>query len=154
MSCDIRLLQKAVISFTLLAVLILPSVSASVEQIQLFANTVLSNHGVFTLNWQAQTDSAFEVQQSANNGQTFTTIYTGKDRATVITGLHDGEYLYRASIRQLKSISLWSESIAVNVVQHLLPTAFTFFAVGAFVFVATLRLIICGSVRTSRKEEN
>lgn len=84
-------------------------------------------------------------ERSPASGRT-RTIYTGPDRATLISGQADGSRVYRAGALGADGrVTAWSEPVTVKVAHHPLGRALGFFALGAVVFVATLLLIIRGA---------
>ncbi|MET0074116.1 MAG: fibronectin type III domain-containing protein [Candidatus Thiodiazotropha lotti] len=110
---------------------------------------VQSTDGKATLSWDIPQGARVEVESSLDNSfVNVTPLYQGSDRSTVLTGLSDGSYHFRARIvHQDGAISPWSEPASLLVEHHTLAKAVGFFAVGALVFVATLWLIILGARR-------
>lgn len=109
----------------------------------------LSTDGKATLSWKLPEGASVEVESSLDNrfGNTVS-LYQGSDRSTVLTGLSDGSYHFRARIvHQNGAISPWGEPVNLLVEHHSLTKAMSFFAIGAVVFVATLLLIILGARR-------
>jgi hypothetical protein len=126
--------------------------SSAVEQFQIQSTTSNSNDGSFNLSWKLPEDSRIELQQYQQNENDYQTFYTGKDSATVITGLPDGDYNYRARLINTDGgLGDWTESISVTVKHHSLTRAFSFFLVGAVVFAGTLLLILFGSKTGKRR---
>lgn len=92
----------------------------------------------------------FEIEESADPSFARAKIaYRGHDRASVVSGRGDGTYYYRARLIDgdgAKRASPWSDVVAVTVDHHPLSRALAFFAAGALVFLATLALIVGGSL--------
>ena len=118
----------------------------------LFATPVLesdsemSTAGYYRLNWQSNTAGDFVLEESTN--QTFSnikTLYQGPDTATLISGRPNGIYFYRVRNSLENVESGWSNVKRVEVSHHSLDRAFTFFALGAIVFIATLGVVILGN---------
>ena len=85
----------------------------------------------------------YELQQANNKAFTDSkTIYAGPDKATVISGLPDQLYFYRVRV---KDSDEWSLPIQVEVKHHSLVHAFSFFALGASMFVIMLVVLIKGA---------
>ena len=149
---DLVTLDKFYSQLLLCFLLILPSMSSAVEQFQIQSTTSNSNDGSFNLSWKLPGDSRIELQQYQQNENDYQTFYTGKDSATVITGLPDGDYNYRARLINTDGgLGDWTESISVTVKHHSLTRAFSFFLVGAVVFAGTLLLILFGSKTGKRR---
>lgn len=114
--------------------------------VELSADTRVATAGYFQLSWNA--DSAVVVEEARNaDFAGARVIYEGADNARVMSGKPDGDWYYRA--RAAAPGSEFGEALEVTVRHHSLERAFGFFALGAFVFLATLALIVTGS-RTER----
>lgn len=143
-------LYKAILLSFLLTFLapLSPLAAWSAQSLELESSTLHSTNGGFNLTWELpdniqSENNRIELQQSRNNHSDFKTIYTGTDSATVITGLSDGEYLYRARLLSGKNqMTAWSDPVSIQVEHHSLSKAFAFFIVGAMVFVGTVLLIL------------
>jgi hypothetical protein len=110
-------------------------------------DTPLATAGYYRLSWTADTPQVTIEETTPDSGAT-TTLYTGPDRATLISGQANGTRIYRAGeIAANGRISAWSEPVTVTVAHHPLSRALGFFAVGALVFLATLALIVQGARR-------
>lgn len=110
---------------------------------ELEANTDEATAGYFQLRWSA--DEAVEVQESQS--QDFReprTLYSGSDRARVLSGKPDGDWYYRA---RPASGGDWSKVVKVTVRHHPLNRAIGYFLLGAVVFLATVVLIAAGARR-------
>ena len=110
------------------------------------------------LSWQLPDSASVELQQQAVSLESYQTIYTGSDTASVITGLADGDYSYRIrTVTTEGEYSNWTTPVSVSVRHHPLPRAFGFFAVGAIVFISTIVLIVLGTrgrLGTDQKQES
>lgn len=134
--------------------LLLPLIASAYGQVEIKSSTTISNDGSFTLSWEIPRDSRIELQQAAQQTNTFKTIFTGADSATVITGLPDGDYLYRARLTDAQgNLSDWSPISTIVVQHHSISRALSFFMVGAMVFAGTLLLILLGG-KASRQGGN
>lgn len=133
----------------LLCLLILsaPGQSASPQLPVLKASTSDSRDGVVQLSWALSDDLQIELQQTDADGS-YQTIYRGSDSASVITGLSDGRYEFRARFYQPDiqphSKGEWSSPLSVTVTHHPLSRAWGFFSLGAVVFLATAILVFHG----------
>lgn len=107
--------------------------------------------GYFHLTWQTNPEpvdqeSEFIVQQSRTpDFEQARNLYSGTEKASLISGLADGVYYYR--VRQ-QNDSGWSEPVRVQVRHHPLSTALQFFSVGLLVFALTLFTILHGIRKT------
>ncbi len=127
----------------LLSTLLVRGVYAFVPSPQISAPQLVTA-GYFQLNWTSSVSGApeFQVQESLGPSLLpWRTIYTGTDRARVMSGKPNGTFYYR--IRLLgENVSGWSAPIAVSSRHHPLSRAISFFLVGAMVFLLTLTLIL------------
>lgn len=107
-------------------------------------DTSLTTAGYYQLRWTAATTNVdVEVDDPASGSTTI--IYSGPDRARVISGQSDGTRQYRVREVDDSGASAWSPALSVTVAHHSLGRAFSFFAVGALVFLATLVLVVRGA---------
>jgi hypothetical protein len=112
-------------------------------------DTAVATAGYYVLRWSAATTDV-EVAEFANPGAGDPSIiYTGPDRATLISGQPDGTRIYRVREIGAGEPSAWSEPVSVTVAHHPLSRALTFFGIGAVVFLATLALIVRGARRSA-----
>ena len=112
-------------------------------------DTAVATAGYYVLRWSAATTDV-EVAEFANPGAGDPSIiYTGPDRATLISGQPDGTSIYRVREIGAGEPSAWSEPVSVTVAHHPLSRALTFFGIGAVVFLATLALIVRGARRSA-----
>lgn len=123
-----------------------PRLQASVDE---------ATAGFYRLSWTSPDDTPeFELQESPAAGfEHATTMYRGLDQASVLTGREDGRYYYRVRARLANgTVTPWSDPVRVTVKHHSLGRALRFFATGAVVFLATLGLIVGGTLRARRSE--
>jgi len=141
-------LKKITRRFLLLSCLFIETgIVLAQEPFSLSASPLLSNDGKTVLTWSAPENARVNIQQSADSNFTDPSIlYQGRDSATVITGLMDGDYHYRGRIETADgSVSPWSSPTSITVKHHSLVRAFSFFMTGLLVFLATLLLIVLGA---------
>jgi len=114
---------------------------------KLNSDTKLSTAGYFQLSWQDDTGQSFQLQQAPHpTFEDAVTLYDGSDRATVISGLPNGDYFYRVR----SDDGLWSDTLKVSVKHHSLAKALGFFGLGAVMFIVMVVLLING---IRRKED-
>jgi hypothetical protein len=106
--------------------------------VELEVSPQLSTSGTFDLSWQGTPGETFRLLQ-LNENKTPKLIYEGTDTARVMTGLPNGDYTY-----QVEGSSGSSEAQRVTVAHHSLSRAFSFFAIGLVVFIATVILVVRG----------
>lgn len=141
----------------LLIVLCLPSaaVCAAPRAPVLHSNTALANAGYYQLKWHLPggQEEVFELQEAAHQGFAEPReIYRGKDLASVISGQPDGRFYYR--VRAISDSGVpgpWSPTVSVRVDYLPIGRAFTFFGLGALVFVATLFVVLDGTRRAAKQ---
>jgi len=144
---------------TFLAVAVRPSAAQDILTAPPVLNggteTQRATAGFYTLSWNHPTSSDlgfhYEVQEAARAGfGSPRTVYSGSALATFMSGRQDGTLYYRARARPAVSDpryrwSPWSTVLAVTTAHHSRARAFAFLAVGAFVFLATVALIVVGN---------
>jgi hypothetical protein len=111
----------------------------------LSSSTQLSHDGVVTLSWNINGEAEIALQQAQNKPEEYTTLYMGKDTASVISGLSDGDYFFRIGLKQPDGSFSYHPPLKVQVEHHPLATAWMIFAIGALVFLSTVILIFRGS---------
>ena len=123
----------------LLFLLIIPPSFA----LQLSSNTNTATAGFYQLTWTSNQKN-IQLQESATaDFLSPRTIYTGPDRARVVSGKPDGDYYYRLMLTSTGK-PVFSNAIKVTVHHHPLKSAILFFIAGLIVFIATVTLIIKG----------
>jgi hypothetical protein len=81
-------------------------------------------------------------------------LYEGADRATVISGRGDGTFHYRVQAMLADGArSPWSEASTVRVEHHPFNQAVFLFLLGAVVFIATIGLIVAGTLKEWREAD-
>ena len=104
----------------------------------------IATAGFFHLNWETEANS-FELQEAASpDFRNTTTLYSGPDRATVISGKPDGTWHYRVRARANNKPGPWSDPLTVTVAHHNPGRALMFLALGFIVFVAIVLTILRG----------
>ncbi|WP_455219461.1 hypothetical protein [Kaarinaea lacus] len=129
-------------AFTLLLVTAPPLFAAP----ELQTDSELATAGYYRLSWQNNIAADFVLEEATD--PTFsqvTILYQGPDTATLISGRSDGTYYYRIRNMQDDIETEWSNVTRVEVSHHPLSRAFMFFGLGAFVFIATLVIVLLGS---------
>jgi hypothetical protein len=125
-----------------------PSLSASPAPDRgapgLSVDNAVATAGFYSLGWGGT--AQVELQEAA--GPDFdqpVTVYTGPDRATVISGKPNGTWFYRIRSLDDQRTGPWSEPLTVTVAHHSLTRAFLFLGLGVIVFIATVLMIVRGS---------
>lgn len=147
--------RPAILVFFLILSLAPMCLSAEPVLPVLTTDTRLATAGYYQLSWQpgmrgaSHKNPQFELQQSNSaNFHIAKLIYRGPDRASVISGLTDGDYYYRVRlIHADQSTSSWSRPVIVKVQHHPLKKALGYFITGALVFFITLMFIVVKSRR-------
>lgn len=123
---------------------------------ELGTGTTEATAGYYRLTWSGDSarEPVYTVQEAPSaEFHSTRTVYRGRNGATVLSGLPDGERYYRVRARYGDGeVTPWSEPVRVRVDHHPLSRAWTFFGVGAVVFLSTLGLIVAGGVRERREE--
>lgn len=115
----------------------------------------VASEGYFTLYWSVDDEVTAEIAMQprfelieADDAafDSARTIYRGADLASTISGKPNGTLYYRVRLTNDDATvaSPWSNVHSVMVRHHSLGRAFSFLAIGAIVFVATLSLILAG----------
>ncbi len=123
------------------------SAQSTSEPVALKSDTDVATAGYFQLSWNADEPIRLVESRSADFANP-STIYTGSDSGRTVSGRRDGELYYR--LESAGSGELLGGPLRVTVAHHPLSRALSFFGVGAFVFVATLALIVFGSLRSDQ----
>ena len=123
----------------------LPARSSALPRLE--SDTGVASAGYYQLQWTIDTPEV-AIEETSGNAPTTSIIYKGPDRATLRSGLADGQRSYRAGeLDKNGSVIAWSEPVEVTTAHHPLNRALAFFAIGAVVFIATLLLIVGGARR-------
>ncbi len=129
--------------------------AASADVPTLHTDTTVATAGYYRLTWDwPQSDNRrFELQEAQNADFTAPrTLYQGPDRASLLSGRTDGQYYYRVRLNpENGQPGPWSDSVQIAVEHHSLGRAWTFFGVGAGVFLATLGLVVGGNLKSNHK---
>jgi hypothetical protein len=125
--------------------------------VELHSDTRVATAGYYQLTWDADTDikaPIFQIEEANNPDFTDATVlYQGPDEATVVTGRSNGHYYYRARVVGAPGeAGQWSTTADVIVKHHSLTRAFSFFTVGAIVFIAIFVAVMAGNRRHRGKE--
>jgi hypothetical protein len=132
----------------LILCLALYAAGASAQQPALEIAPAESSDGTARLSWQVKNDHAVVIEQSRKaDFSDAKRLYRGTDSASVITGLGNGEYFFRAQFADARDGSGWSNPVRLVVEHHPLSRAFLFFFLGVVVFLATVVLIVAGGRR-------
>ena len=119
--------------FLLLALAEIPLSAATLEPAELE-----SNEGYYQLSWEA--DEAIRlIEAESSDFSDGRAIYSGLDSGHVVSGKPDGVWYYR--LEAADGGNILSDPAVITVRHHSLGRAFSFFALGAVVFLATLGLI-------------
>lgn len=94
--------------------------------------------GYATLAWPSARGDFFTLQQKVEGD--WITLYEGGDRATTLSGLPDGTY----QVRLISDGEAASAPLAITVSHHSQARAWTFFALGAVMFLLLLVLLVVG----------
>jgi len=101
--------------------------------------------GFYRLSWVTEAEQA-ELQEATDPAfHDPVTLYTGPDRASVLSGKPDGTRYYRVRGITNATPGRWSEPVRVTVEHHDLRRAFLFLALGFSVFVAILVTVVRGA---------
>lgn len=124
--------------------------------VRLESDSEIATAGYFRLQWEVS-DTPTRLVESLNPSfEKRNLIYEGPDTARLISGKSNGQYFYRlerAGTDDMAGIPavVVSNTLQVTVKHHSLVRAFTFFAIGAAVFAATLVLVLLGGRREYRQ---
>lgn len=119
-------------------------VYAATNAPELSVNNSVATAGFYRLSWKTD---VHQVELQADTSEQFThpsTIYTGSDTASVISGKPNGTWFYRVRNLGNQGPGPWSKPVQVTVAHHSLVRAFSFLGVGILVFLATVIMILRG----------
>ncbi|MGD8324275.1 MAG: hypothetical protein PVF50_07905 [Gammaproteobacteria bacterium] len=115
----------------------------SVDEVRLRSDTDVATAGYFQLNWDAE--QAVRLYESTTaDFEAARVVYEGNDSGHTVSGRADGELFFR--LESAATGETLGRILRVEVAHHPLARALTFFAIGAIVFLATLLLVVKGSV--------
>jgi hypothetical protein len=128
-----------------LCLLVAPAAFAGNPSLELSPTT--STDGVAQLTWESPGDAEVTLQSSMNRDFARPKIlYVGRDGATTLTGLSDGDYFYRVGIDSGKADGTqWSDVVHLEVRHHPMSRAWLFFSVGVLVFAGVLIMVVAGA---------
>ena len=115
------------------------------------ADTDVARAGYYQLQWEAGETPTRLVESPDPEFENKRVVYAGADTARLISGKSDGHYYYRLESGAGTQDDVVSNTLQVTVQHHSLSRAFTFFAIGAGVFLATLILVLIGGRSERRK---
>jgi hypothetical protein len=141
-------LQKAMLPvWALLGLLIAGTGYAGAQAPHLSVDNAIASAGFFRLSWESNAKRVELQVASSPDFQDPATVYTGPDRATVISGKPDGTLYYRIRALSNPEAGPWSEPVKVEVQHHSLARALMFLSLGILVFSITAIVIVRGSVK-------
>lgn len=127
------------------------SLPVSAAPPELESDSAMATAGYFQLTWKQPGDVSNETEYILEEASEpefsgAKILYRGRDTARHVSGRSDGTYYFRVrNTLDTDSTESWSNVTKVEVSHHPLSKAFTFFALGAVVFVATLVVVITGN---------
>lgn len=105
-------------------------------------DTKLATAGFYRLTWTT-TARQVELQEATDAGFHHpVTVYSGPDRASLLSGKPDGTWFYRVRAEDGKRPSPWSRAVRVTVAHHSLTRALLFLALGVLVFLSIVLMIL------------
>lgn len=108
----------------------------------LASDTEIATAGNFTLSWNIASSANYQLQQANNPAfSNAKLLYQGRDNASVMSGLTNGDYYYR--VRAVGDP--WSDTVEVKVRHHSLSDAMLFFSLGAIMFAILIIVLYQGS---------
>lgn len=129
-----RILLAAFLATGMAVTVPVPAITATLEPAE-----YESNEGYFQLRWDAG-EPVRLVEATSRDFVETRILYTGRDSAHVVSGKPDGTWYYR--LETADGARVLSEPAVITVRHHSLIRAFSFFTIGAVVFLATLGLIL------------
>lgn len=132
------------------------SFSVANTALTLQADSDVASAGYYQLQWEAGEAPTRLVESPGPEFENRRVVYEGPDAARLISGKSDGQYYYRLERADPEGasdneIDVVSNVLQVTVRHHSLSRAFTFFTIGAGVFLATLILVLVGG-RSERRQ--
>jgi hypothetical protein len=118
----------------------------------------ISGSGAFMLRWQLADEASSAVVVERSEASDFAgalTVYTGRDDRTYVSGLSAGRYYYRVRLDDAvdRDANAVSSALVVEVEYQPLARVFALMALGALTFLATVAIIIGGTIRFKRQRE-
>ncbi len=111
-------------------------------------DTISVQAGHVRLEWHTSSDTIFELQQAADASFAGArVIYRGPDRASFISGLEDGTYVYRVRATDGE----WSDPLTIIVKHQSIRLAKLLFGIGAVVFLLTVAVVVHGTWQTKHE---
>lgn len=148
------------ICFSLFSIVLVPFSlwAQSSAALELLGPTEPVDSGYFLISWEAPQEWSekfrnlefFELQSSSEADFSQAQIsYRGRDQATFLSGLPNGDYYFRVRAKYSETLlpSVWSEVWAVRVQHHSLKTAILLFSLGAGMFLLLLGVLLHGMGR-------
>ena len=128
--------------FFLLLLATVPTYASATGVEEFAADTELATSGFFRLTWGLADGQSVELEEASSDAFLNARLrYRGTDQAYFVSGKPDGTYYYRIRLLSDGDPS-WVGPVSVEVRHHPLWRAWTFFGLGAFIFVATVWLVL------------
>lgn len=101
-----------------------------------------SEDGYIQLSWNNAGERSVELQQARQPSfAEATTLYQGKNRSIMLSGLPNGTYFFR--IRA--STDMWSDTVTLQVSHYPIAQALILFVLGVLVFLSAAWVVIRGA---------
>lgn len=104
-----------------------------------------SSAGYVTLVWPDAEGASFTLEEQSGEG--WTTLYEGSARATTLSGLSNGTYVFRLSSDGAGAPSV----LTFEVAHHPLSRALMFFGLGAVLFLILLFILFTARPQTAQE---
>lgn len=136
-----------IIRFTILYILYFLAFSPS------FANDLEilddgSTAGYITLGWLSVSGNNFELKEKLNDQ--WRSVYKGDDRASTLSGLSNGSYIYELTADGKVS----KGTIKITIQHHPLTRAWIFFATGAAMFLVLILILSLGEKNPNNRKHH
>lgn len=142
----------AKVAACVVALVFAAAASIAGAEVRLETDTDTATAGYYQLSWAESNIRSRLVESRDPEFRDKLVVYAGADTARLMSGKPDGDYYYRLEANDATAAPV-SNSLKVTVQHHSLQRAWTFFAVGAAVFAATLGLIVFGSRAAGGSDE-
>lgn len=142
-----EILRRLVVAGAVAAGAFAAAAAPANAELTLETDTPHATAGYYQLRWDASDVETRLVEATDPSFSDARVIYAGPDTARLMSGKPDGDYYYRLESVAAEGASggdAVSAMLTVTVEHHSIARAFSFFAVGAAVFAATLGLIVFG----------